>query len=57
MSLTLTSREISDLECLMDGSFHPLKGFIGKNDYNNVVHNCHLSTGDLWSLPICFTYY
>ena len=52
MSITLTSREVSDLECLMNGSFSPLKGFMTRTDYECVVDNCHLSTGELWALPI-----
>src|SRR5438552_9787643 len=52
MSVTLTSRELSDLECLLDGSFFPLKGFMNHADYVSVVNDCHLSSGDLWSLPV-----
>ena len=52
MSLILKSREISDLECLLDGSFNPLNGFMVQRDYESVIDNCHLANGQLWSLPI-----
>ena len=52
MSITLSSRELSDLECLLDGSFAPLTGFMTQKDYDSVVETCHLTDGSLWSLPV-----
>ncbi len=52
MSITLSSRELSDLECLLDGSFAPLTGFMNQVDYEGVVENCHLANGSLWALPV-----
>jgi sulfate adenylyltransferase len=52
MSITLSSRELSDLECLLDGSFAPLTGFMNQTDYDSVVETCHLANGALWSLPV-----
>lgn len=51
-SWDLTPRQICDLELLMNGGFYPLKGFLTEADYNGVVDNMHLSTGDLWPMPI-----
>ena len=38
----LTARQICDLELLMNGAFTPLKGFLGKEDYENVLDNLKL---------------
>ena len=51
-SWDLTPRQICDLELLMNGGFNPLKGFLGKDDYNNVVENMRLADGTLWPMPI-----
>jgi sulfate adenylyltransferase len=48
----LTPRQICDLELLMNGGFNPLKGFLTEADYNGVVENMRLSTGELWPMPI-----
>ena len=36
-SWDLTPRQTCDLELLMNGGFHPLKGFMGQADYDGVV--------------------
>ncbi|MEM1233327.1 MAG: bifunctional sulfate adenylyltransferase/adenylylsulfate kinase [Pseudomonadota bacterium] len=51
-SWDLTPRQICDLELLMNGSFNPLKGFMGEADYNGVVENMRLADGQLWPMPI-----
>ncbi len=51
-SWDLTSRQICDLELLMNGGFNPLKGFLGEDDYNGVVENMRLADGTLWPMPI-----
>jgi len=51
-SLTLTDRQLCDLEMIMDGGFAPLKGFLGKADYDNVVTKMRLADGTLWPIPI-----
>ena len=48
----LTDRQICDLELLLNGGFAPLKGFMGKNDYNSVLDNMRLNDGSLWPMPI-----
>jgi sulfate adenylyltransferase len=52
-SITLSGRQLSDLELLMDGSFSPLTGFMNRFDYEAVLEKTRLADGTLWSLPIC----
>ncbi|MFN8186615.1 MAG: sulfate adenylyltransferase [Gaiellales bacterium] len=51
--VTLTSREVSDLDMLASGALSPLTGFMGKGDYERVVEDLHLENGLPWSLPVC----
>ena len=51
-SWDLTARQVCDLELLMNGGFNPLKGFMGKADYDGVVENMRLEDGSLWPMPI-----
>lgn len=51
-SLDLTPRQICDLELLMNGGFHPLKGFLGQADYDGVVENMRTTDGTLWPIPV-----
>ena len=50
--ITLNKRQECDFELLVNGGFNPLKGFLGKDDYNEVVENMRLKSGELWSMPI-----
>ena len=51
-SWDLTPRQVCDLELLMNGGFHPLKGFMTEADYNGVVEDMRLASGALWPIPI-----
>jgi sulfate adenylyltransferase len=51
-SWDLTLRQICDLELLMNGGFHPLKGFLGEADYEGVVAEMRLADGTLWPMPV-----
>ena len=51
-SLTLTQRQVCDLELLMNGAFSPLTGFMNQADYESVVENMRLADGTVWPVPI-----
>ncbi|HEV3122401.1 MAG TPA: bifunctional sulfate adenylyltransferase/adenylylsulfate kinase [Isosphaeraceae bacterium] len=51
-SLTLDERGLCDLELMAVGGFSPLKGFLGKADYERVVGEQRLVDGTLWPLPV-----
>ena len=51
-TLTLTPRQICDLELLLNGGFSPLRGFMNRADYDSVVDTMRLSDGTLWPMPI-----
>jgi len=51
-SWDLNARQVCDLELLMNGGFSPLKGFLGKNDYDSVVETMRLTDGALWPMPV-----
>ena len=52
-TLTLTSREASDLDMLAVGALSPLEGFMGREDYERVVEEMRLASGLPWALPVC----
>ena len=51
-SLTLTQRQICDLELILNEGFSPLKTFMGSEEYDSVVNQMRLSDGTLWPIPI-----
>ena len=52
-TITLTSREVSDLDMLASGALSPLEGFMGQEDYERVVDDMRLANGLAWALPVC----
>src|SRR2546421_1476639 len=51
-TIRLSRRQISDLELIAIGAVSPLKGFMGKADYESVVTRMRLSNGLPWSIPV-----
>lgn len=51
-SVTLSSRQLSDLELLMNGAYSPLRGFMDRKQYDAVLDTMRLPDGTLWPLPI-----
>jgi len=50
--LTLSQRNLADLECIATGVYSPLEGFVDEEEYNNIVNNMRLSNGLAWSIPV-----
>jgi len=52
VSLTLSERQLCDLELILNGGFYPLNGFLNKEDYESVLTSMRLTSRDLWPIPI-----
>ncbi len=52
-SINLNERQLCDLELLCNRAFYPLTGFMGQDDYQNVLEQTRLTDGTIWPLPIC----
>ncbi len=50
--LTLSQRNLADIECIATGVYSPLNGFVTAEDYYDIVNNMHLSSGLAWSIPV-----
>lgn len=50
--ISLTERQLCDLELILSGGFSPLEGFLNEKDYNGVVENLRLESGVLFPIPI-----
>jgi sulfate adenylyltransferase len=50
--IELRSGEVKHLQNIAFGSYSPLKGFLGKNDFNKVVRDKTLEDGTVWTVPI-----
>lgn len=51
-SITLTQRQVCDLELIMNGGFAPLESFMNRQDYESVVNDMRLANGAIWPIPI-----
>src|SRR5215216_2531118 len=54
-SIKITMRNLCDLELLATGGFSPLTAFMGKADYERVLHEMRLADGTLWPIPMTLT--
>ena len=50
--VTVSERELSDLEMLTVGALSPLTGFQGEKDYRLVLETMHLENGLPWAIPV-----
>jgi sulfate adenylyltransferase len=51
-SVTLSPRDLADLEMLASGAFSPLTGFMAEADYARSRDELRLASGVPWSIPI-----
>jgi sulfate adenylyltransferase len=52
VAITLSPRQLCDIELLLNGGFSPLTGFLGQKDYESVLKEMRLTSGVLWPIPI-----
>lgn len=51
-SLTLSQRQLCDIELMMNGGFTPLDGFMDPESYTHVLESMRLPRGELWPIPV-----
>ena len=51
-SWDLSQRQLCDLKLLLNGGFSPLAGFLGEQDYEQVLERMRLGDGTLWPIPV-----
>ena len=52
-SITLTDRQVNELELLLNGGLSPLSGYMSESDYRSVIQTHRLSDGTLFPMPVC----
>jgi len=52
LSITLSKRQLCDLEMLINGAMSPLTGYMDKKIYDSVVNSARLPDSLLWPMPI-----
>jgi len=50
--ITLDQNKQMDVEQIAFGTYSPLEGFMGQEDFNSVLRNMRLANGIAWPLPI-----
>ena len=51
-SVTLSQRQLCDIELMMNGGFTPLDGFMDQESYMHVLESMRLPGGELWPIPV-----
>jgi len=51
-SVTLSQRQLCDIELMMNGGFTPLDGFMDRESYTRVLESMRLPGGELWPIPV-----
>ena len=51
-SVTLSRRQLCDIELMMNGGFTPLDGFMDRESYEQVLESQRLPGGELWPIPV-----
>ena len=52
-SLTLSERQVNELELILNGGFSPLDGYMSEADYRSVLSDMRLADGTLFPMPVC----
>lgn len=52
-SVTLSERQVNELEMLVNGGFTPLDGYMGEADYRSVLSDMRLADGTVFPMPVC----
>lgn len=50
--ITLSTRNIADLQCIATGIYSHLEGFVNEAEYTSIVNTMRLSSGLAWSIPV-----
>lgn len=51
-SIDLSSRQLCDLELLLNRGLFPLTGYLCRADYDSVVNEMRLTDGTIWPMPV-----
>ncbi len=51
-AVVLSPRRLFDLDLLLNGGFSPLRGFLGRADYDSVPDAMRLESCLLWPVPV-----
>ena len=51
-SWNLTQRQLCDVEMILQGAFAPLQGFLNQADYQRVLAEMRLTSGEFYPMPV-----